>query len=155
MLRWNLWGFRRKLDFSASRTETSVRELEEILGLYCFYSCLFIQFLCYEFYPRMEMQIHYIQKMDQLVPFHKYSHAKAFSSQNHRMVAVGRDLCGSSSPTLLPKQGHLQQAAHSRLQFYVESKTSMIKLNHPIMIFFFMSFSYASRYYCLKPFHDL
>ena len=29
-------------------------------------------------------------------------------SQNHRMVRVGRDLCGSSSPTLLPKQGHLQ-----------------------------------------------
>ena len=26
-------------------------------------------------------------------------------SQNHRMVGVGRDLCGSSSPTLLPKQG--------------------------------------------------
>jgi len=30
-----------------------------------------------------------------------------FKSQNHRMVGVGRDLCGSSSPTLLPKQGHL------------------------------------------------
>jgi len=29
-------------------------------------------------------------------------------SQNHRMVGIGRDLCGSSSPTLLPKQGHLQ-----------------------------------------------
>jgi len=27
-------------------------------------------------------------------------------SQNHRVVGVGRDLCGSSSPTLLPK--HLQ-----------------------------------------------
>jgi len=26
----------------------------------------------------------------------------------HRMVGVGRDLCGSSSSTLLPKQGHLQ-----------------------------------------------
>jgi len=32
-------------------------------------------------------------------------------SQNHRMVGVGRDLCGSSSLTPLPKQGHLQQAA--------------------------------------------
>jgi len=32
-------------------------------------------------------------------------------SQNHRMVGVGRDLCGSSSPTLLSKQGHLQQAS--------------------------------------------
>jgi len=30
-------------------------------------------------------------------------------SQNHRIVGVGRDLCGSSSPTPLPKQGHLQQ----------------------------------------------
>ena len=28
--------------------------------------------------------------------------------ENHRIVGVGRDLCGSSSPTLLPKQGHLQ-----------------------------------------------
>jgi len=27
------------------------------------------------------------------------------------MFGVGRDLCGSSSPTPLPKQGHLQQAA--------------------------------------------
>jgi len=26
----------------------------------------------------------------------------------HRMVGVGRDLCGSPSPTLLSKQGHLQ-----------------------------------------------
>ena len=33
------------------------------------------------------------------------------NSQNHRMVGVGRDLCGSSSPTLLPKQDRLQQAA--------------------------------------------
>jgi len=29
-------------------------------------------------------------------------------SQNHRIVGVGRDLCGSSSPTLLLKQAHLQ-----------------------------------------------
>jgi len=31
-------------------------------------------------------------------------------SQNHRTVGVGRDLCGSPSPTLPLKQGHLQQA---------------------------------------------
>jgi len=37
-------------------------------------------------------------------------------SQNHRMVEVGRDLCGSSSPTPLPKQGHLQQAAQDLVQ---------------------------------------
>ena len=32
------------------------------------------------------------------------------------MVGVGRDLCGSSSPTLLPKQGHPQQAAEDLVQ---------------------------------------
>ena len=32
------------------------------------------------------------------------------------MVGVGRDLCRSSSPTLLPKQGHLQQAAQDLVQ---------------------------------------
>jgi len=33
---------------------------------------------------------------------------KKKKSQNRRIVGVGRDLCGSSSPTPLPKQGHLQ-----------------------------------------------
>ena len=32
------------------------------------------------------------------------------------MVGVGRDLCRSSSPTLLPKQGHLEQAAQDLVQ---------------------------------------
>jgi len=32
------------------------------------------------------------------------------------MVGVGRDLCGSSSPTPLVKQGHLEQAAHECVQ---------------------------------------
>ena len=41
-------------------------------------------------------------------------------SQNHRIVGVGRDLCGSSSPTLLPKQGHLQQAAQDLVQADLE-----------------------------------
>ena len=41
-------------------------------------------------------------------------------SQNHRIVGVGRDLCGSSSPTLLPKQGHLQQAAQDLVQMGLE-----------------------------------
>ena len=41
-------------------------------------------------------------------------------SQNHRMVGVGRDLCGSSSPTLLPKQGHLQQAVEDLVQAGLE-----------------------------------
>jgi len=37
-------------------------------------------------------------------------------SQNHRMVGVGRDIWGSSSPTPLPKQGYLQQAAQDLIQ---------------------------------------
>ena len=37
------------------------------------------------------------------------------AKQNHRMVGVGRDLCGSSSPTLLPKQGHLQHLSMTSL----------------------------------------
>jgi len=32
------------------------------------------------------------------------------------MVGVGRDLWGSSSPTPLPKQGHLEQAAQDLVQ---------------------------------------
>jgi len=36
------------------------------------------------------------------------------------MVGVGRDLCGSSSPTHLPKQGHPQQAAEDHVQAGLE-----------------------------------
>jgi len=36
------------------------------------------------------------------------------------MVGVGRDLCGSSSPTPLPKQGLLQQAAQELVQASLE-----------------------------------
>jgi len=43
-----------------------------------------------------------------------------FPSQNHRMVGDGRDFCGSSSPTPLPKQGHLQQAAQHHVQAGLE-----------------------------------
>jgi len=35
---------------------------------------------------------------------------------HHRMVEVRRDLWGPSSPTPLPKQGHLQQAAQDLVQ---------------------------------------
>jgi len=41
-------------------------------------------------------------------------------SQNHRIVGVGRALCGPSSPTPLPKQGHLQQAARDLVQAGLE-----------------------------------
>ena len=36
-----------------------------------------------------------------------FLHYRITESQNHRMSGVGMDLCGSSSPTPLPKQGHL------------------------------------------------
>jgi len=32
------------------------------------------------------------------------------------MFGVGRDLCGSSSPTLLPKQAHLEQVGQDLIQ---------------------------------------
>jgi len=41
-------------------------------------------------------------------------------SHNHRMFGVGSDLCGSSSPNPLPKQGHLEQAAQDYVQTVVE-----------------------------------
>ena len=53
-------------------------------------------------------------------------------SQNHRIVGVGRDLCGSSSPALLPKQGHLQQAAQDqglRKKRVGESWASLVSQN--------------------------
>ena len=49
-------------------------------------------------------------------PERGWAAAEITESQNHRIVGVGRDLCGSSSPTLLPKQGHLQQAAQDLVQ---------------------------------------
>jgi len=36
------------------------------------------------------------------------------------MVGVGRDLCGSPSPTPLPKQGHPEQAAQDLVQVGLE-----------------------------------
>ena len=47
--------------------------------------------------------------------------ANVLISQNHRMLGIGRDLCGSSSSTTLPKQGHLQQAAQDLHQAGLES----------------------------------
>ena len=44
-------------------------------------------------------------------------------SQNHRITEwweLARDLCGSPSPTPLPKQGHLQQAAEDLVQAGLE-----------------------------------
>jgi len=47
--------------------------------------------------------------------------------QNHRMVGVGRDLCGSSSPSLLLKQGHLQQAAEDLVQAGTSEDNSLLR----------------------------
>jgi len=41
-------------------------------------------------------------------------------TQNHRMFGVGRDLCGSSSPPPLPKQGHPEQAAQDLVRVGLE-----------------------------------
>jgi len=53
-------------------------------------------------------------------------------SQNHRIVGVGRDLCGSSSPTLLPKQGHLQQAFS--YSAYMKSKMHMVLISELLQV---------------------
>jgi len=44
-----------------------------------------------------------------------FSGEKKRTEQNHRMFRVGRDLCGSSSPTPLLKQDHPEQAAQTTL----------------------------------------
>ena len=49
------------------------------------------------------------------------------------MVGVGRDLCGSPSPTLLPKQGHLQQA-YLLSTFHLDSDWSYLILRKKITI---------------------
>jgi len=49
----------------------------------------------------------------QLFPF---LHFPVLKTQNHRMVGVGRDLCGSSSVHALLKQVHLEQVAQSLVQ---------------------------------------
>ena len=50
----------------------------------------------------------------------KISAGQITELQNHRTFGVRRDLCGSSSATLLPKQGHLQQAAQDFVQAGLE-----------------------------------
>jgi len=53
-----------------------------------------------------------------LVSSHKLHYP--FASQNHRMFGVGRDLCGSSSPTPLLKQGLPQQATQDLVRAGLE-----------------------------------
>ena len=54
-------------------------------------------------------------------------------SENHRMVQVGRDLCGSSSLTPLLKQGHLQQAAQHLVQVGLEYLQRMRIYSLPVL----------------------
>jgi len=49
-----------------------------------------------------------------------FKYFKQYESQNHRMLGVGRDHCGSSSPIPLPKQGLLQQATENLVQAGLE-----------------------------------
>ena len=49
------------------------------------------------------------------------------------MFGVGRDLCGSSSPTLLLKQGHPEQAAQDLVQAGLEYLQILnISSNEPV-----------------------
>jgi len=64
------------------------------------------------------------------------------------MLGVGRDLCGTSSPTHLPKQSHLEQAAQDFVQVGLEflqrrrlhnvPGQSVPGLHHPQSEFFLM-----------------
>jgi len=52
------------------------------------------------------------------IPLERFSRSahRITESQNHRMVGIGMDVCGSSSPTPLPKQDHLEQATQDFVQ---------------------------------------
>jgi len=64
-------------------------------------------------------------RKEQLVHCHNSLFTVKFKfSQNHKMLGVGRDLWGSSSPTPLPKHVHLKQAAQNLIQVKQEKDTS-------------------------------
>ena len=79
---------------------------------------------------------------------HHYSCYILRSSQNHRVVGVGRDLWGSSSPTPLPKQVSPEQAAQNHVQAGFEdlqrkqlhnlSRQAVPVLHHPQSKFLLM-----------------
>jgi len=71
----------------------------------------------YRFYPAIAYNISHWKIKNKVG---RYLLSPTLRSNNHRMLGVGRDLCGSSSPTPLPKQGHLQQAAQDRIQVGLE-----------------------------------
>jgi len=89
---------------------------------------------------------------------HKF---KPLISQNHRMFGVGRDLCGSPSPTPLPKQGHPEQAAQDCVQVgfeYLQRRRlhslpgqPVPGLRHPQMKKFFLGFIWNFLCFSLCP----
>ena len=77
----------------------------------------------------MVKDCHYMLKQKQnlcQLLFYDVGHVTIRISVNHRIRITesqnsrGWDLCGSSSPTLLPKQGHLQQAIEDLVQAGLE-----------------------------------
>ena len=62
--------------------------------------------------------LHPLPPLHTIAPLSTKNHLATL--QNHRTFGVGRDLCGSSSPNPLPKQGHLQQAAQDLVQAGIE-----------------------------------
>jgi len=52
--------------------------------------------------------------------FHEFESSLVTEAQNNRMVGLERVLWRSSSPTPLPKQGHLEQAAQDPVQAGLE-----------------------------------
>ena len=71
------------------------------------------------FYPHALFLLNYTMNFLRAY-FHKWHFRINMRSENHRMFGVGRDLCGSSSPTPLRKQGHLQQAVEDLVQAGLE-----------------------------------
>ena len=50
------------------------------------------------------------------------------------MLGFGRDLCGSSSPTPLPKQGHLHQAAQELVQVGLQRRRCHNLTGQPVPV---------------------
>jgi len=71
-------------------------------------------------YKTSHLYLCYWQLYSPITGFRGFFLATNYFSQNHRMFGVGRDLCGSPRQTLLPKQGHLQQAAQDLVQAGLE-----------------------------------
>jgi len=71
------------------------------------------------------------------------------------MLGVGRDLCGSSSQTLLLKQGHTEQAAQDLVQAgleYLQRRRLHSLSGQPVPVLHAVLIdmkSYSHLYYCI------